>query len=108
MGLWGKGVRLHRTESALRRAANRRTRRLRISPEHNAPAPGHQVHQPLELQLDGREVRVDIGVGEFQRSDDQVVRMIMKKLRSSAEQSGFVFVAFQDERLSSSQTRALA
>jgi hypothetical protein len=35
-------------------------------PGHNSPAPGHQIHQSPELQLDGGKILVNIGVIEFQ------------------------------------------
>ena len=40
---------------------------------------------------------IDVGVIVFERSEDQLVRMVVQEFRAAVEEGGFVLVAFDDE-----------
>ena len=99
-----ESVGLHGTKRLGHHAAHRGA----FAPANDAPAPRHQIHQPPELQLDGGEVGVNIGVIEFERGDDQIVGAVVQKLRALVEKRGIVLVALDDELLAAAQSIALA
>ncbi len=70
------------------------------------PAPRHQVYQPPELQRDGGQVRINIGVVEFQRGQNQFVGVVVQKLRPVIEERGLILVAFDDEFFAAAQAVA--
>src|SRR3984957_13127379 len=71
--------------------------RIVIAPSDNSSAARNQIYESAELQFDGREIGVNIGVIEFQRGDDELVGMIVKKFWAFVEECGVVLVAFNDE-----------
>ena len=87
-----ESVGLHRAKRLGHHAAHRGA----LAPADDATAPRHQIHQPPELQFDGGEVGVNIGVVEFERSDDQVVGAVVQKLRALVEKCRIVLVAFDE------------
>ena len=76
-------------------------------PEHqDLPAPGDQVYQPPELQRDRGQVRINIGVVEFQRGQNQFVGVVVQKLRPAIEERSLILVAFDDEFFAAAQAVA--
>ena len=69
----------------------------RSHPRTNPAASRNQIHQPAKLQRDRREIGINIRVIEFERSENQFVRMVVQKFRPVIEECGIVFVAFDDE-----------
>src|SRR5262249_49646899 len=49
------------------------------------------------------QVGIDVGVVKFDGGDDQLVRAVVQELRPLVEESGVVFVAFDDKFLASPQ-----
>ena len=92
-----------------------RTKRLRhdsahrraFAPADDASAARNQIHQAAELQLDGGEIGVNIGVIEFERGDDQIVGTVVQEFRAFVEEGGVVFVALDDEFPAPAQAVAL-
>ncbi len=72
----------------------------------NAPAPRNQIHQPLERRLHRIEIFVDVGMIEFDRSQNHRVGKVMQKFRTLIEECRVVFVAFEDEVLAIAQPEA--
>ena len=70
---------------------------IRVAPNDDAPAPRHQIHQAAKGQLVSVEIRVNVRVIVFQRSDDQVVGMVMKKFRAFVPVRGIVLISLQNE-----------
>ena len=73
---------------------------------YDASAARNQIHQAFECGLDGVEIFVDVGVIELDRSQNDRVGKIVQELRSFVEESGVVFVAFEDEVLAGAEMKA--
>ena len=72
----------------------------------DASAAWDQIHQALERGFYRIEIFVDVGVIEFDRGENDRVGKVVKELRSLVEESGVVFVAFEDEVLACSKLKA--
>src|SRR5208337_4291179 len=66
-------------------------------PGHNASPPRHEIHQPLKAGLYLLKILIDIAVIELDGGQDHRIGKIVQELRSFIEESGVVFIAFQDE-----------
>src|SRR4029077_17396344 len=76
----GEPVSFHGTEGLLRRAPQGWARILCVAPDHHVAAPWNQIDQAAECQLVGLKIWINVGVIVFERSNDQIIRMIMEKL----------------------------
>ena len=101
-----KAVANHRAEGFFR-CVVQRFAGAGVAPDDHAAAPRNQVHQSTKRELIGFKIRVDVGVIEFQRGDDQVVGLVMEELCGFVPIRGIVFVAFQDEILAAAEAIAL-
>src|SRR5271155_1070008 len=63
----------------------------------------NQVYQPLERRLNGIEIFVDVGVIEFDRSQNYGIWKVVQKLRAFIEEGRVIFVTFENEVLSLAQ-----
>jgi hypothetical protein len=64
------------------------------------PAAGrHRAHQVVELGLDGRQVREDVGVVELEVVQDRGARPVVHELAALVEEGGVVLVGLDDEGL---------
>src|SRR5205807_219267 len=68
-----------------------------FAPRDDATAARNQIDQAAKLQFYGGEIGVNIGMIEFERSDDQIVGVVVKEFRTLVEEGGIVFVALDDE-----------
>src|SRR5262249_35460679 len=66
-------------------------------PDCDAATARNEIDETFEGELIDIEIRVDVGVIVFQRGDDQMVGMIVEKLRAAIPNGGFVLVALQNE-----------
>src|SRR5260370_5570038 len=101
-------VGLHRAKSLLRRSAQGRTRVFRVAPNDHAAAPGNQIDQPAKSQFISLKIRIDVGVIVFERSNDQVIGMIVKKFGSPVPKGRLILVAFKDELLPAAEPITLS
>ncbi len=58
------------------------------------------------MQLDGREIFVNVRMIEFQRRENHFLRMVVQKFWRFVEKRGIVFVALQHKFFSSAQAKA--
>src|SRR5579862_1227529 len=72
----------------------------------DSSAAGDEVHQTFEGCLDGIEIFVDVGVIEFDGSEDDCVRKVVEKLWALIEKGGVVLVAFKNEVMSAPEVEA--
>src|SRR5260370_14670985 len=98
----------HWTKRLLRSAPQSRPRIPCIAPDHHASAPRHKIHEASKSQLVGLEIWINVGVIVFERGDNQIVRMVMKKLGSAVPESSFVLVTFQNELLPAAKAVTLS
>ncbi len=63
----------------------------------DAPAPRHQIHEPLEGGLYRVEIRVDVRMIEFDVGQDERIGKVVQELRPLVKKCRVVFVAFEDE-----------
>ncbi len=66
---------------------------------------GDGAHQMVELPFDGREVREDVGVVEFQVVEDRRTRTVMDELAALVEEGAVVFVGLDHEERRTAQAR---
>ncbi|MNX70088.1 hypothetical protein D3C86_1013280 [compost metagenome] len=62
-------------------------------------------HQVMELPLDGRQVREDVRVIEFEVVQDRRARTVVHELGAFVEERAVVFVGFNDEKRRIAQAR---
>ena len=103
-------LRLRAAREALeRRPAAHRQRRCEVAvggvPD-DAAAAGHGAHQVVELALDGRDVRIDVGVVELEVVEDQGARAVVNELRALVEERGVVLVGLDHEESPGAKPRA--
>src|SRR5579883_3479371 len=103
-----KSVGFHGAEGLLDRSPQRRAGLLGVAPNHDAPAPRHQVHKAFEREFVRRKIRIDIGMIVFERRDDQIVRVIVEEFRTTVPERRLVLVPFQNELLAAAKSVALA
>ena len=65
--------------------------------DDQAAVAGHRAHQVMELALDRRDVREDVGVIEFEVVEDRHGRAVVHELGALVEERGVVFVGFDHE-----------
>ena len=73
---------------------------------HDASAARDQIHQALECRLNGIEVFVNVGMIEFDRSENDGVGKVVQEFRTLVEEGGVVLVAFEDEVLALAEMKA--
>jgi hypothetical protein len=73
---------------------------------HDAPAPGHDAHQVVELALDGADVGVNVGVVILEVVENQGARTVVHKLRALVEERRVVLIRLDDEPPSGTEARA--
>ena len=75
---------------------------------HDAPAPGHDAHQVVELALDGADVGVNVGMVILEVVESQRARMVVHELRAFVEERRVVLIRLDDEVRSRTEARAHA
>ena len=68
----------------------------------------HEIHKPLERELIYLKIGVNIRVVEFERSDDEVIGLIVKEFGSLVPIGAVVFVPFEDKFGTAAEAVALA
>src|SRR5216684_9409356 len=102
-----KSVRLDRTQRFLSRMPQRGPRLVHISPDHHSPSPRHQIDQASKRKLIGLKIGIDVRVIVFERSNDQIVWMIMKELWPPIPERRLILVAFENEFRAATQSVTL-
>ncbi len=69
------------------------------------PLTRHGTHQMMELPLDGRQVREDIGVVELQVVEDRRTRAVVDELAALVEEGAVVLVGLDHEERRPAQAR---
>ena len=71
------------------------------------PVSGTKATSFSKLGLDRFYVGIDVGVVEFDRSDDRGLRVVVDELWNLVEKRGVVLIAFDDEVFALSEPKAL-
>src|ERR1700676_5146343 len=89
-----EAVRIYRAESLFCCAPQSRSRIFRVAPDDRAATPRNKIYQAAESQLVSLKVRINVGVIVFERGDDQIIGMAMKKVGCVALNRGLLLVRF--------------
>src|ERR1700674_2046525 len=103
-----EAVRIYRAESLFCCAPQSRSRIFRVAPDDRAATPRNKINQTAESQLVSLKVRINVGVIVFERGNDQIIGMVMKKLGPAIPERGFILIAFKNELFPIAKPIALA
>src|SRR6202045_725872 len=101
-------VRINRAESLFCCPPQSRSRIFRVAPDDRTATPRNKINQTAKSQLVSLEVRINVGVIVFERGDDQIIGMVMKKLGPAVPKRGFILVAFKNELFPAAKPITLA
>src|SRR4029077_350236 len=80
--------------------------RLALSPGEDLAPTRNQIHQAAELELDGRQIGINIRVVEFTRGQNQFIGMVVKEFWAAVEEGRLVFITLENELFSATQSVA--
>src|SRR5260370_4808801 len=101
-------VHFYRAESLFCCAPQGRPRIFRVAPDDRAATPRNKINQAAESQLIGLKIRINVGVIVFERGNDQIIGMVMKKLGPAVPERGLILVAFKNELFPAAKPITLA
>ncbi len=108
IGFAAESKSFHTAERFFDYPANGNGERLVIAPGDDSSTARNEIYQTAELQFDGGEIGINIGVIEFERSDDEFIGMVVQKFGALIEKRGIVFVAFEDNFVAAAKSVAAA
>ena len=99
---------VRRAEALDRRPATHVERLLQVRfvrVDDQAAVAGHRAQQQVELPLDRRDVRIDVGVIVLEVVQDRGARPVVHELRALVEKGGVVFVRLDHEMAARAEAR---
>src|SRR5229473_2205872 len=102
-----ESIRFHGTKRLFGSATQCWPRIIGVAPDDDSATSRHEIYESPKGEFISGKVRINVCMIVFDRSNNEIVGVVMKKFRPSVPKCGLVLISFEDEFLPSSQAIAL-